>query len=994
MKWLRRTNLLVASLSLFLFGCGQPESPLIPDAPAAPSVDVLETATRTLIAGDTTNAEQRLRDLLIERPDDPAVVLLAATIDVAKGNHLQAISTASSIDSTSIEFTASRSLIANCAATLNGDVPGFENIAWAAMEKALSEDSKNLEIRRALIKLLNRRGYRHRACQHIEVLCQHGLATEDELRGLIHRRDAYPMVTQCDASSIEDRKSSDGSLAVARRFQTCRHFTEAYELLSREQATGWIHPEHAALFGTVLAEKQAFDEIPAWIEFCHEKADRYSEYWSAIGTWLVANKEYPLAMGALLLAVEIDPSSVIDYKRMTICAIAIGGEFGPREMMERAKLIERMVELSTMIEHGSEFPELRRELCDDWLALGRPLECLQLSSLTPSVPTEVVKVIKQERLKLLANPDYTELLKDFARFGISKEDYPAPGREQLLAISNRLPVSRQQLANSSPSSKDRSRATIRFVDVAANVGVDFDYLNHPRRVEKYFRLHESLGGGISVIDFDRDGNPDLYLGQGSGDPPHQRGEKSNRLYRSFHDRFVDVTDASGTTDFGYTTGIASGDIDQDGFPDLIVGSLGANRVLINQGDGTFNDTPRWLGDAPPLYTASLAIADVTGDHLPDIIETNYIDDPHLFDEHVVREDGIPSGISPAHLDHARDRLFQSTGRQSLTAIDLESEGQLSASSLGVVVTDIDGEVGNEIFIANDVWPNRFWVRDQVTSTWTEIASVSGLALDSTGTATAGMGIASGDFDRNQLIDFHVTNFYQQPSSLYLQTMKNLFADLAPKFGMVAPTYPMLGFGTQAIDADRDGYLDLIALNGHIEDFSVSGHGFRMRPQYFSGDGHQMELKPVDDPSGYWENASLGRALAKLDWNRDGRVDLVAGHLDLPLALLENRTETSGHWIQFELIGTSSERDAIGARVTVIANGIELTEWRTAGDGYLCNNEPFIDIGLGEARSIDNITIRWPTGTSQTVRGLSFDRRYLIVENDDEPTDMTIGANSL
>jgi hypothetical protein len=261
----------------------------------------------------------------------------------------------------------------------------------------------------------------------------------------------------------------------------------------------------------------------------------------------------------------------------------------------------------------------------------------------------------------------------------------------------------------------------------------------------------------------------------------------------------------------------------------------------------------------------------------------------------------------------------------------------------------------------------------------EIGQVAGLALDHSQNATAGMGIAAGDFDGNGRLDFHVTNFWEQLSSLYLQTSSGLFSDLAPSYGFDTLTYQMLGFGTQTLDIDRDGVLDLVILNGHIEDYSSTGYAFRMRPQILMGTRSRFEQRSVGDPKGYWTTKKLGRSLAKLDWNRDGRIDLAAVHLDAPVALLENRTDTAGHWLRLRLVGTLSERDAIGARVTVDCGGEQWTQWRTAGDGYLCTNEPHLDFGIGDATKIDQVTVHWPSGDQQLLTDIAADRCYLVIE---------------
>ncbi|TWU57429.1 CRTAC1 family protein [Rubripirellula reticaptiva] len=966
-------------------------------AASAPSTTPIAKARRLFGQGELDAAESCVREILLRLPSDPNALLLSADIKVARQQYQQAIQIASLIPATDTQFSRSQIVIANCVTKLGGDISESEDLAWRAMEHALttlskpnsaaSSTSDPLAIRRCLIAMLNRRGYRNRACQHVEFLCQIGQANSSELLSLVARRNAFPNQDTQTSDDIIQAEQSNGPMAIARRLHTNRHYAEAYQALLPQRKTRWSHPEQAALFGTILADQQAWDEIPGWAVSCPKNADRYSEYWSAIGSWFFANDQMDLATGSFLRAVEIDPSSAVDYKRLARCAEKSTTGVAPQRFAARAMQIDRMQAILVMIRQNPDSIELQSEMAAKWLELGRPLEYLQWTANGENVAPQQAAMITRKRRDLLARRDFAEMQNNDARMQITHQQYPPPSNEQLAIAFRDRPtnVVFATTPNSPASSSD-----IRITDVADAVGIRFEYLNGSPRTLKYFRLHETLGGGISVIDFDCDGNPDLYMGQGSGDPPDVIGDKSNQLFRNHAKRFVDATEAAGLIDYGYTTGLAAGDVNQDGFPDLMIGNLGKNRLLINQGDGTFSDSTHRLGNAPPMYTTSLAIADVTGDGLPDIVETNYVDDTKLYQSRVKPNDRLPSGISPSQFANAPDRVFQSNGNRSFTSTPLETSGEDSASSLGVVVTNIDSEPGNEILVANDVWPNRLWKRN-TTSGWNETASVDGIAFDCNGTATAGMGIASGDFDADGNLDFHITNFWEQSSSLFLQTSPGTFTDLAPRYNLVGPTFAMLGFGTQSLDINRDGWLDLMILNGQIEDFSAAGHPFRMRPQCFLGTGGQMNEVPIEGPSGYFQRKQLGRTLARVDWNRDGRWDFVASHLDAPSALLENQTDSTGHWIQFQLVGVNSERDAIGARVIVRSGDTSRSTWRTAGDGYLCNNEPILDVGLGDRASISDVTIYWPRGNTQTITDVAVDHRYLIVENQSGATKIALNA---
>jgi hypothetical protein len=247
-----------------------------------------------------------------------------------------------------------------------------------------------------------------------------------------------------------------------------------------------------------------------------------------------------------------------------------------------------------------------------------------------------------------------------------------------------------------------------------------------------------------------------------------------------------------------------------------------------------------------------------------------------------------------------------------------------------------------------------------------------------------MGIASGDFDRNGRLDLLITNFYNEPVNLFLQNDSGFFVDEALQYGLVQPSTGVLGFGTQAADFDNDGWLDLAILNGHIYDASYAEIPFRMASQLMRGTKGGFSLQDAETAGPYWRRQQLARTLALFDWNRDGRMDMVANHLDQPIAILQNDSQ-SQNWLQLELVGTTSERDATGSRVAVHAGGQHWTGWQIGGDGYMCTNEPVIHFGIGNAETIDKIEIRWPSGTTQTWTGVEPNGRYLVVEGEEQMT---------
>ena len=246
-----------------------------------------------------------------------------------------------------------------------------------------------------------------------------------------------------------------------------------------------------------------------------------------------------------------------------------------------------------------------------------------------------------------------------------------------------------------------------------------------------------------------------------------------------------------------------------------------------------------------------------------------------------------------------------------------------------------------------------------------------------------MGIATADFDGNGMIDFHVTNFFNEPVHLYLQNQSHVFSDSAIKSDLYQPSLGVLGFGTQALDYDNNGAVDLAVVNGHIDDLQFKGSPHKMLPQLFAGQVDRFVLMDFDGSSNHWNRPAIGRGLLRCDWNRDGRMDLLATYHDVPAALLENHTESMHHWLQVRLVGTTSERDAIGARIIIDAGGREFVDVVTAGDGYACKNESIVAFGFGSTQRIDKFTVHWPSGKRQEFNVPALDQRILLVEGRDE-----------
>ncbi len=955
-------------------------------ARATPAVQMSREAglariRRLISSGKIDEAYRVVQKHLLQYPEDSDAMLLAAQASSARGQIDQAVRLLD--NAASLEPESGKSWRTRAAVMLAQ--AGRWQEATRRLEALVAEYPDFDDARSRLADLLNLRGFRFDANEHIRLLCRRSGVTPDQLRGLMVPARSH--IVFAKKPDIENREEVEkaGSLSVARALLSEGDVRDAYEVLKRSRLVEQKNPCAFAFYGQALIESQHFAAFEDWLSAAGPECQRYPAYWLAVGGWAMRHRQYSAAVRMFAEAVLREPGDAAANNRM-LQALETAGHIEESERFrQRGVQMEDLIQLSKKIHadpssHMEEIVELAQGLSD----VGRSLESLgwyqvAVQMMGPS-PEAMHAMDHAKRLVSQSERDLSsqrEILCD-----INLNDFPL----DLSLVS--ATESREHSADLS-SSPDRPRRQPSFVNVASMVGVDFQYRNAPVSVERELRMFQQPGAGVACLDYDLNGSVDLYVAQASGDPPKGLGTRPNLLTRNLGNRFVDITQAAGCDDRGYTCGVTSGDWNQDGFPDLVVGNMLRNALFINQGDGTFRIQS---GDSvwnDPKFTASLAMADVDGDHLPDIVEVNYLDDPHIYDAIQYRPDGTPILPAPGQFQPSVDRIFLSRGDGSMSGQVLgDSAGSNAASGLGVLVTNVDGKLGNEIFVANDHMANQFWERvkdsDSDRVSWQNSAAVRGVAYGPNGKPLGCMGIASADFDENGRLDLHVTNFDDQWSNLFMQNADGLFDDLVVAFGLDRPTFKMVGFGTQAIDYDNNSVIDLVIGNGHIDGVQPKGSVFEMPTQIFAFEASQfVPLQVTGDPS-YWDQDHVSRALAVCDWNNDGRVDFVVTDLIHPLALLENRTNTNYHWLQLQLVGTRGERDAIGSTVKAIFGNQSITKVITAGDGYMSKNQSLVCFGLAAADTVERLEILWPDGVSQTLRAVAADRRWLVVQGEDEP----------
>jgi len=532
-------------------------------------------------------------------------------------------------------------------------------------------------------------------------------------------------------------------------------------------------------------------------------------------------------------------------------------------------------------------------------------------------------------------------------------------------------------------------AQIRFEDVTVESGIVF---KHYSPLGPKVHTHLVMGSGLAWFDYDRDGWPDLYCCQGREWPEKPDSNKqSNQLYRNLQNgRFAEITARAGLKNFDYSMGVAAGDYNNDGFADLFISSFGKNRLYENNGDGTFTEVGGSLKLDDARYGASCTWADTDNDGFLDLFVVNYLKiDPKNYklctDTH--GNTSYPIACHPSYIDPVYDILYRNTGAGAFQNVTQQAglKSFPARQGLGIVAADLDKDNDIDFYVANDTVPNQLWI-NHGKGKFSENGLLTGAALNRSGRSEAGMGIAVGDVDGDSRFDLFVTNFFEQTNTLY-RNDDIFFTDVTAEFGLAAPSKQRLAFGTNLLDADNDGWLDLFVGNGHIHPHLKQvgqNQPFEQRAQCFHNQNGKRFADVSTKSGAYFERYVVARGSAVADYNRDGLMDLAVTHLNGPATLLKNQTKPHGNSLQLELVGTKSNRSGIGAVVSVVLDNQQLTRLRNGSASYLSCDEGRLTIGIGEHQQAEKIFVRWPGGNRERWDDLQAERLYLLVEGKGTP----------
>jgi len=527
----------------------------------------------------------------------------------------------------------------------------------------------------------------------------------------------------------------------------------------------------------------------------------------------------------------------------------------------------------------------------------------------------------------------------------------------------------------------------RFVDVAKQAGLTVAQISSP---EKHY-IVESMSGGAGLIDCDNDGKLDIITVNGSTvDRYKQGGDPLITLYHQEDDfKFRDITDSAGLRRKGWGMGVAVADYDNDGLPDIYVTGYGGNALYHNLGDCKFEDVTDKAGVAGGGFSTGAAWADYDRDGHVDLFVSRYVHfDMNKLPNFGTNEKncsfkGVPVQCGPWGMLGETDLLYHNRGDGTFEEVSRKAgvDDANKYYGLGAIWGDYDNDGWPDLYVANDSGPNYLY-RNKHDGTFEEVGMLAGAAVSSDGQEQGSMGVDWGDYLHDGRLSMFVTNFTEQPDTLYRNLGAQGFSDVSYAAKLARPTYELVGWGTGFFDMDNDGWLDLFVANGHVypQMDTVRGAAPYREPMLLFRNRRDGTFEDVSNVLSTLPAASR-RGAAFGDLNNDGNVDIVVINTGEPPSLLLNETLSRNHRVLFRLVGTKSNKSAIGARVTVKAGKLAQFSEVRGGGSYLSQNDPRLHFGLGAETKLDEVEIRWPSGKIEVVRNIPADSIYTITEGE-------------
>jgi len=943
---------------------------------SSPSTEsLLATAQQRLDQRRYPEAETLAERVLRQRPADCRAALIAARSAVAQHRDAKALDhLRPAVDQPVSTCGPCLRLAAEIARRL-GRAADTEQM----LTRLVEADSPDIDAANQLAYLLGVEGRAFEALHPLFLALRSGKLTPDHL---IMLAAGEPVVN--DAKFVDHCRAAvpDDPLPLlgrAREALGSQNFAAAESLLQQIIAAVPDSQEAQARWGLLLQQQGREAEFLAWHAKLPEKV-QHPEIWVVRAQWARQHGEPMVAARCFWEALRLDPNHRLACYQLGQLLQEAGRGDEATACFKRAALLEQLAYLVDRIYENPQSTYLMTEASELTESLGRIWEAWGWAyGLSQSTPIREAR----ERVQRLQSR--------------LSRDLPRTIRESQLGAMLNLsdqPLPRWSIPSRRTESTvvDNESSSVRFEDVASAVGLDFQYDNGHEPQAESTRMLESMGGGVAVLDYDLDGWPDLYFTQaGAWELREGQSRPPDALFRNRAGQaFANVTEPSGLGDLSFSQGCTIGDFDGDGFADLYVANIGRNRLYRNQGDGTYRDVTDAAGITSERWTNSCLLVDLNGDGWPDLYDVNYLSIAQAPRTLCIRGDEART-CGPGSFHAEPDQLYVSRGDGRFDDVSIASGIDVpNGKGLGIIAADFSGTGKLNLFVANDSVPNFYFVNQTATPgeppKFTEEALISGLALSHDGLSAAWMGIAAGDANGDGRLDLFSTTYADQAKSLFIQESHGgTFTDAIVASGLNPSTWKLLGFGTQFIDGELDGWQDLVITNGHVFDLSHLHQAYQMPTQYFRNLGKaKFREVPAEQLGPYFAGNYLGRGLARLDWNRDGLDDFAVSNMQAPAGLLTNRTERTGHYFTLRMVGTTSNRDAIGTRVVVKAGDQTWTQQLTAGDGYQASNERKLHFGLGTRSQVDEVTIHWISGQTAKLTRLPVDSEWLIIEGQQQP----------
>ena len=532
-----------------------------------------------------------------------------------------------------------------------------------------------------------------------------------------------------------------------------------------------------------------------------------------------------------------------------------------------------------------------------------------------------------------------------------------------------------------PVSHVSSPSVIRFTRTTTEAGLRF--VHRDGSSGRYY-LPEVMGPGCAFVDLTGDELPDLYLLNGAALPGAPPGlVYGSRLYRNNGDgTFADVTQGSGLEDGKYALGCCAGDYDNDGDTDLFVTHFGESTLYRNTGKGSFSDATQEAGIRVRGFCTGASFADYDGDGYLDLYVCRYVKwtpETNRRCAQMAGEQSVQGNCKPTVYPAERGVLYHNNGDGTFTDQTTKAGMTLVERSLGCVWSDIDDDGDPDLYIANDLGPNYLYINRG--GRFREEAMVRGVALGETGQPLAGMGVCAADYDGDGHLDLACTNFLGEYLNVYRNRGDGYFEEMSAQAGVMEPTSRYVGFGLGMPDLDLDGALDMVVVNGHVSDTAdqfIPGVSIKQPSLCFRGEG-KGSFVLISEPGGELTTPRFSRGLAFADYDADGDVDALVANRNGEPDLARNDSSPRGNWLQLDLRGVRCNRSAIGARVVVTAGGRSWTQEVCSGSSYLSQSDLVLTFGLGENRTAEKVSVRWPGGGTQEWSNLAAGKRHVNKE---------------